>query len=191
MNKASLLAGVVSVLAGRPSFAQGTFAFSNATLPGKPRILGCDGLGIAGANYLIDVLVKNPLTGEFTNAGLLKVTTQGENPTVPISPLSGFNAGLFAGATVKVPFVAPGAYATIKVIVWDKNTGATYDTAILRGNLTFDIAKLGGSGSPPSLPAAMAGFTSFIAFGLACDPEPSTGALAVLGMGLLLVFRRK
>jgi len=161
MNKTQLFACVAGALVGASAFAQGTFAFSNATLTGKPKILGVDGLGIAGANYLIDVLVKDPTTGNFSNAGLLKVLTSGEVAAAPVSPLTGGNAGLFAGGTIKVPFVAPDASATIKVIAWDKTTGATYDAATTKGSITFDIAKLGGSGQPPTLPAAMANFTSF------------------------------
>ncbi len=187
MNKTQLFACVAGVLASASVFAQGTFAFSNASLPGKPKILGLDGLGIGGANYLVDVLVKNPTTGEFTNAGLLKVTASGSNPTVAFAPLTGNNVGLFSGGTVQVPFIAPGAVATIKVLAWDKTTGATYDLATTRGALTFDIAALGGVGSPPGLPATMANFTSFTL----TVPEPSTYALAALGLGGLLLFRRK
>jgi hypothetical protein len=191
MNKTQLFACVAGVLVGASAFAQGTFAFSNATLAGKPKILGTDGLGIAGANYLVDVLVKDPVSGNFTNPGLIKVLASGDVVAAPVSPLTGANAGLFAGGTIKIPTIAPDASATIKVIAWDKTTGATYDAATTKGSITFDIAKLGGSGSPPSLPAAMANFASFSLTAAPVIPEPSTYALAALGLGGLLLFRRK
>lgn len=190
MNKTQLFACVAGVLVGASAFAQGTFAFSNATLAGKPKILGVDGLGIAGANYLVDVLVKDA-SGNFTNPGLLKVLTTGDVVAAPVSPLTGGNAGLFAGGTIKIPTIAPDASATIKVIAWDKTTGATFDTATTKGSITFDIAKLGGAGSPPTLPAAMANFASFSLTAAPVIPEPSTYALAALGLGGLLLFRRK
>jgi hypothetical protein len=172
------------------ALAQGTFTFSN-TSGAKNKIYRSFEIGggpIAGANYLIDVLVQNPTTGEFTNAGLLKVTATGEVPTVPVIPFTGNNAGLFSGGTVKVPFIAPGAPAYVKVMAWDKTSGATYDAATIRGELTFDIASLGGVGSPPTRPAPL----NFPAGLMVCIcPEPSTYALAALGLGGLLLFRRK
>lgn len=187
MNKTQLFACVAGALVGVSALAQGTVAFNN-TSGAKNKITLADGTAIAGANYLVDLLVKNPTTGEFTNAGLLKVTASGEVATVPVSPLTGNNAGLFTGGTVKIPFVAPDALATVKVIAWDKTSGATYDTATIRGELTFDVAKLGGSGSPPSLPSAL-GLPAGLQVTLV--PEPSTYALAALGLGGLLLFRRK
>jgi hypothetical protein len=190
MNKTQLFACVAGALVGVSALAQGTFAFGNTSGAKNKINLSADlgGAPIAGANYLVDVLVKNPTTGEFTNSGLLRVTAQGEVPTVPVVALTGNNVGLFTGGTVKVPFVAGGSTATVKVLAWDKTTGATYDAATIRGELTFDIASLGGVGSPPTLPAALglpAGLT------LAVIPEPSTYALAALGLGGLLLFRRK
>jgi hypothetical protein len=164
------------------SFAQGTIDFSNIKTPGRPKITGFCVPGsttpdpIAGADYLVDILVKNPATGNFE--GILKngVAFTG------VAPLTGANAGLFSGGTLVVPFVFPDAKADVKVRAWDVRTGATYASAVYKNEVTFSIDKLGGAGSPPTLPAVLANFT-----GITFCPEPSTYALGGLGLGLVVL----
>lgn len=181
MNKAQLFAGVVGVFAAASVMAQGTIDFSNVKTPGRPKIFDKDGTtAIAGANFLVDILVKNPATGNYEG-----VTKNGAAYTGS-APLTAANAGLFSGGTLVVPFVAPDAKADVLVRAWDVTSGATYASALYKGEIAFSIDKLGGAGSPPSLPAVIANFTSF-----ALVPEPSTYALAALGLGGLLLFRRK
>ncbi len=189
MKMYQTLGFVAGALVGASAFAQGTFAFSTTAkaLQGA-KILDLYGVAITGANYLVDVLVKQS-DGTFSQASLLKITTSGNMALAPVNPLLGLGAGLFSGGSILVGNIAPGAAATIKVIAWDVTSGATYDSAYSRGSQTFDIAALGGTGSPPSTPVAMANFTGFTV-GLLI-PEPSTYALAALGLGGLLVFRRK
>jgi len=175
MNKAQLFAGVVGVFAAASVMAQGTIDFSNIKTPGRPKIFDKDGTtAIAGANFLVDILVKNPTSGNFES-----VTKNGAAYTGS-APLTGANAGLFSGGNLVVPFVAPGAAADVKVRAWDVTSGASYASALYKNEITFSIpvvpgstvagfAGLGGAGSPPSLPTIMANFTSF-----ALVPEPST-----------------
>jgi hypothetical protein len=180
MNKAQLLVGVASLVVASSAFAQGTFTLSNLNTAGRPQIFDRDGTPIAGANFLVDVLVKNPTSGNFE-----EVLRNGAAFT-GVAPLTGNNAGLFNASGMTVPFIAPGAGAEMMVRAWDVTSGATFASALYKGDVTFTVAALGGAGTPPSLPATLANFTSFTLV-----PEPSTYALAALGLGSLLLFRRK
>jgi hypothetical protein len=183
--RAALLAAA-TLTATLNSFAQGTIDFSNIKTAGRPRIsLWCVPGGttpeyIAGPDYLVDILVKNPTTGNFE--GILK---NGAAFT-GVAPLTGANAGLFSGGTLVVPFVAPDAKADVKVRAWDVRTGATYASAVYKNEVSFSIDKLGGAGSPPTLPAVLANFT-----GITFCPEPSTYALGGLGLAVLLIGSKR
>ncbi len=163
------------------SFAQGTIDFTNIKTPGRPRMFLCDPLtqgtsAIEGPNYLIDLLVKNPASGNYE--GVLKNGA----PFTGVSPLTGANAGLFSGGILVVPFVAPDAKADVKIRIWDVTSGATYNTALYKSEAAFSIDRLGGAGSPPTLPATLANLTTFV-----MCPEPSTYALGGLGLGLVVL----
>lgn len=182
MNKIQLLVGAAGLLASASLFAQGTFNFNNLSGT-RPKVFGVDGTTpLAGANYLIDILVKNPTSGNYEGVQKSGAAFTG------VAPLTGSNAGLFSGGVLTIPFVAPGATADVRVRAWDITSGASYDSATIRGNVEFSIANLGGGGQPPAVPVSMANFASF---SIAVIPEPSTYALAALGLGGLLLFRRK
>jgi hypothetical protein len=93
--------------------------------------------------------------------------------------------------------VAPGGIAQLEIRAWD-NRGGTVDTwakvladpTVARGTSgTFLSGSLGGVGPDgPILPPNTTGWQSF---GLFVVPEPSTIALAVLGLGSVLLFRRR
>jgi hypothetical protein len=183
MNKIQLLVGAAGLLASASLFAQGQFNFNNLS-GSRPRVFGVDGTTpLQGNGFQVDILVKNPATGNY-EGGLRRGADLFVSAPFQASVA---NAGLFAGNVLTVPFVAPGASADVRVRAWDVSSGATWDAALIRGSVDFSIANLGG-GSPPAPPASMANFTSF---SLAVIPEPSTYALAALGLGGLLLFRRK
>lgn len=92
-----------------------------------------------------------------------------------------------------VPGIAPGEQARLQVRVWD-NAGGTvtaYNSSIFRGqSAMFLSGVLGGFGTGgPILPPDIVGWSSFNIHSVI--PEPNTFVLASLGVGALLLVRRK
>jgi hypothetical protein len=113
-------------------------------------------------------------------------------------------SGLFIGGTASFP-VPGGTVISVQVRVWTA-TYADYAAAVasLPGDPSVAIGKgiiqtvaLGGGGDPPSAPQDLAapsgGGTPFQPFLVAgpLAPEPSSIALALLGIGAIVLFRRR
>jgi len=98
------------------------------------------------------------------------------------------SAGTFSAGVVNIPGQA-GNTVSLTIDVWDKSTAATYEDALKVGKYlpsqTITIT-LGSDKLPPSE------LTGFSGGKLVLAPEPSTVALAALGLGgLLFISRRK
>jgi len=175
MNKIQLIAGAVAIAASASVMAQGQFTASNAT-GAKPKIFGVDGVtGITGAGYLVEILAKV--------GGANVVVVPAFNVT-----LTGSNAGLFSKGVQSVAGVASGP-VDLTVRAWDVSTGATFAAATINGSVTFSHTLSDPSAVPPGVPTAIG--STMPSFKLSVVPEPSTYALAALGLGGLLLFRRK
>lgn len=85
--------------------------------------------------------------------------------------------------------VAAGEVARVQMRVWEARGGATWDeaianpdTSILRGvSPSFDLKLAANPVNPVGL----------VSFNIHAVPEPSVIALGVLGVGALLLFRRR
>ena len=174
MNKA-ILAGVALFAAAASVSAQGTFSASSATGT-KPRITLNGNNAVAADNIYVQILVNGAAT---------------------IDPfaltLAGANAGLFSKGTVTVAGVAGGKSADITIRAWDKDTGADFASATTKASTVLSGFVLGGAvdangiaGLPNSIFPAFTGLAL-----ITVTPEPSTYALAALGLGGLLFLRRK
>jgi len=175
MNKV-IIAGLAFVAAAASVSAQGTFTASTAT-GSKPRIT-VDGVNAAAAdNVFVQILVNG---------------TQALDPFQ--LTLAGANAGLFSKGVVTVAGTPGGGTANITIRAWDKDSGATFDTAQVKASQTLSNFVLGGAvdangiaGLPNSIVPAFTGLSLVTPV----VPEPSTYALAALGLGGLLFLRRK
>lgn len=138
------------------TLAQGTFSCSNIRLQ-NALITDCAGKPVGGTNYALELQVANPQTKKL-DAAVLHVTATTNQPLGQMTVLNGRNAGRFFVGTILVPFVAPGADASVELRAWDRTTGATYDQATVRGSSAIKV-RLGGAGQPPSMPGTMTQFT--------------------------------
>ena len=134
---------------------------------------------LAGANYSIGVYVVNPDGSVISQVGGF------------VSPGANFR---FTGGTQDVGIA--GGTVQLSVHAWDTRTGATYATAVNKAaSPVFTSPVLGGDAdndpsTPAGVPLSMA--LNFKSFKLETVPEPSTMALAALGLGgLIFISRRK
>jgi hypothetical protein len=176
MNK--LLLAVITLAAGLTALAQGTVNLNNNYIvPGgatKAFVNLATGLPVPKALGRVEVL-------DSTGAVISGVKDGSGNT---------FGAdGLFFLGVTEVPAVPTGGTATLVIRAWDSSTGATYADATAKANTVVTVAGLGGGITlPPTLAAA--GFAGLTLSGGV--PEPSTVALAALGVaGLFFVARRK
>lgn len=99
-----------------------------------------------------------------------------------------------SGKTAVVSDSPGGSTPTLVVRAWAGNENyALRDTSLESPAWSFTTQPLGGAGDPPSQPPAMFGWGSVdgTGFGVQIVPEPSTIALGAIGIGALLLRRRK
>ncbi len=133
---------------------------------------------LSGPNYKVGVFVNN-------NGAL------GAQVGPYVSPGANFR---FSAGQQEVPGSVAGGTVSLLVVFWDVRTGADLYSASFSGiSAPFLTPPLGGDvDDNPNTPAATAPSMAVNFMSFAIVPEPSTIALAALGLGgLLLVSRRK
>lgn len=171
-----------SILVVFKALAQGTLYLSTtpAAIGSNQRIYaGCD-----------------PMSGPHW-VGQLSVG-QSPDSLTPVGGAAPFLTGLGAGywrdlSTTVVP-LEPGSIGFAQLRVWESAYGSTWEQAMLAGSRGgysgVFVVRAGGDGEPPSLPGNLTNFKSFWML-IPCVPEPSTFALAVLGLAALSYRRHK
>lgn len=197
MKKIVLTLVAVGALAAS-AFAQGTIAADNL-----------NGTGASTATSFGLFFASN---GTAYNGASINMVVLGGSSAGSLSPIAtftgggaaiNFGAGVFAdpaGLTYPVPNVALGGTAVLQVLAW-LGSANSYGTAAVsqqfwayNGTTYVDASTFtfnnptGGGGSPPGPPKSMDGMP---AMRLQAVPEPTTVALAGLGIASLLIFRRK
>jgi hypothetical protein len=169
-----LMLAVAAVMVSVAAFAQGQVVFNNRVAGVvDARVTFADGSGGVGAGYTAQL---------FGGADAANLTAL--NPATTFRTSSAAAQGYVNGVVVDVPGIGPGNKATLVMRVFDSanaQVGAS-------GPITIT---LGGGTLPPSNLEGLQPFTVTGAGGPVIIPEPSTIALAVLGVGALLLRRRK
>jgi hypothetical protein len=181
--------GVVCV----SSFAQGTLNFANGGSGLVARVYGTDGTtGLAGSAWSADLYWA---AGTVANSALLNPL----NLPATFSTVAA-QAGLFFGGPRTIPGAAGGSVITAQIRVWDTASGSSYAAAVanpspntLVGESIMFQVRLADPhpiGAPPEIPTTMTALNGH-PFGLDIIPEPSTPALAGLGLAGMLLLRRR
>jgi hypothetical protein len=176
--------------------AQGTLNFANSSGTRLTNEAGAN-FPAAGSTTYKAGLYWGPQGTAESSLTLLPASANGVTTTW--GPLS----GIFSGGTATFP-VAGGTTIAVQVRVWQA-TYADYAAAALgaQANPSERLGKgvvqtlaLGAAGDPPSAPQDLAapsgGGTPFQRFAVAAVvPEPSSIALGLLGLGAIVLFRRR
>lgn len=188
------------------AFAQGTVNFNN-----KVSASGVDGVITYAAGTGFGGAAGAKVDGATTAHPGAQAALYGgpdgatEDQLVLLVPAVTFRTGAAAGyvnvgslGSRSINGVAPGAFAIVQIRAWDANgvAGVTdYQSALNgRGQGAYsgksNMLRLvtGGTGTPPGPAADLIGLQ---AFAITNVPEPGTIALGFLGLGALMVFRRK
>lgn len=130
---------MIWMLGGESAMAQsfpGTFSAKNIIGGAKRLILNKDGAALKTSVGRVEI-VRN---GTVLASGSLTLD------------------GTFLFGVINVDGTAPGDFTTVTVRAWDNSTGATYDTAGVRGSQVIQVGPLGGGTVPP---IEMTNFASF------------------------------
>jgi len=181
----------------------------SASTYGQGVILQNVGTGLGGTNGAVfmpggvtkfDGLVNNlgvTVSGGMDAASLQPVGLGTFKASNDPKTYTGADVGAFAlgaiGQAFNIPGVAAGGVATIRLQMWfDGSASAglfpTFDAAKAGGGMYQEVTFLQNTSNPPLTPAGpLNGMPNVVLI----VPEPSTLALAGLGIASLLVFRRR
>jgi len=182
--KKSIIA-LALVVASVSAIGQGTVQFANLGVGlNAPVTIDVVGGTKAAAGYMAQLVLD--VGGSLTPVGAAANFIGSGAP------------GYFSGGVVTVSQVAPGASGTFQVFAWDSTAGSAtsyaaaltaYNGGLTHGGWSNPVTiPTGGAGTPAGPPASLTGLQPWA---VTIVPEPSTIALGILGVGALLLRRRK
>lgn len=172
------IAILVALSLGGSAHAQGTFNFSNgASGVNAPVKLG----DLAGPNA--------PIGAGYWVQAFAGAAGSAASALVAVgSPINfTLSAGYFFGSAVAVPGIAGGTAAVIQVRAWDATLGNTAPALNTPGSGASNLVTVNLVTSPTP-ENNLVGLQSFA---ISPVPEPSVVALAIVGLGAILLRRKK
>jgi len=168
-----LIIAAAALMVSLSAYGQGQFVFNNRVPPGIDAKFRLDtdtgtASSLAGNAYLVQIL-SGPKGGTLSQIGTTDFRT-------------GAAAGYVNPVTLAVPGVRDGAVAEVRLNIFQ---GTTATGAPLGTFGPFDITVA----EAPNLPGNLALGTSPLT--VTVIPEPTTLALGALGLGALLLMRRR
>lgn len=152
---------------------------------GLHQILAVDGMKATGPNHVARVYI-----GSTSDFGSMTAIGNGSAELLGGSGAGFIDANQANAGLLSTTGFNSGEQVFYSIAAWDTTTGATFDSALHRGNSDPVQITIGGrlaNGDPgPPAPA----LNTFATFQLEVVPEPSTVALGIIG-GLALLLRRR
>ncbi|MEN9675768.1 MAG: hypothetical protein RIS76_1664 [Verrucomicrobiota bacterium] len=165
----TILGILVLLAAGVSAIGQGTVNLNNNFVPTggiTKAFIAVNRIPMAKALGSVDILDS---TGAVIKSGSLATD------------------GIFAFGVLEIPNAPIGGAGSITIRAWDNSTGSSFETAFVKDSVVVTLTGLGGGATPPPSLGAASNFV-----GINFIPEPSTYALAVVGLvGLCFVARRR
>jgi hypothetical protein len=186
MKKALLILAAMAMSA--TAFAQGTIFFNNRGLTDangntyNALVFRPDGTTQAGDGFTAGLF----LASDRNNPNATPLATSVFRTSAQVNP-----GGIANPVDVAIPGTPVQGIATLLVRAWETSAGSYANSTIRGQSLDFTTSPLGGpnpiSGQPPFTSPGMG--PNFQGFTMV--PEPTTIALGALGIGALLLRRRK
>jgi len=183
MKTRILIAGILAT--GAALQAQSVFFANSVAYTTTPTatVIGPDGTGV-GPDFLAELYLIGP------GQSLIPIGQ-------PIPFKTGAKRGLFFDPKPRVTPLAAGALGTFEVGAWNASSGPTLGQAQTTPGgvwgLSAPVTIFVGNDADPNVPvpglSGLQSFTVSVCHGIC--PEPSTFALGALGLGALLLRRRR
>ena len=185
--KKTLLTLAFATLAAVASYAQGTITFANTTLSRVTQQTA------PGSSVYANVALSAPVVyGVFWGATADALVLNGG----ALGTASATSAGIIgAGSPYQIDGGAVGARVFMKIAGWTASFGRDWQTAktqgLVYGETGVREVVLAATAGPGTVIWSASDLTKFQPLKLDIVPEPSVIALGALGLGALLLRRRK